>query len=76
MVCTPNQEGIVSYAYDFGDDSSGSGDFWIMPEMEVGEYQIAGYSYSDNGLQSLVIDVFVLNEDGTVTYVVYRPKEE
>ncbi|MDE7267025.1 MAG: hypothetical protein K2N89_06130 [Lachnospiraceae bacterium] len=75
MVYTPNQEGIVFYAYDLGDDGSGSGEFWIMPEMAVGEYQIAGYSYSENGLQSLVIDVFVLNEDGTVTYVVYQPKK-
>ena len=45
----------------------------IMPEDVVGRYMIDGYSYS-NGLEDLRIDVTVLNEDGTVTYVLYQPK--
>ncbi|MDE6913540.1 MAG: hypothetical protein K2P35_07585 [Lachnospiraceae bacterium] len=73
-VLTQDQEGAVSYAYELETGASGSGKFWITPEMAVGEYQIGAYSYSD--LQSLLIDVFVINEDGTVTYVVYQPKKE
>ena len=73
-VLTQDQEGAVSYAYELETGASGSGKFWITPEMAVGEYQLGAYSYSD--LQSLLIDVFVINEDGTVTYVVYQPKKE
>lgn len=75
-VYTPDQEGMVSCAYDLGDAGSGNGVFWITPEMAEGEYQLGAYSYSGNGLQSLLIDVFVINGDGTVTYVVYQPKKE
>lgn len=74
-VYTPNQEGIVSYAYDLEGGASGSGVFEVTEEMPTGEYQIAGYSYSEDGVESLRMNVFVLNEDGTVTYAVYRPKE-
>lgn len=35
---------------------------------------IGSYSYSDGGLSSLLMDVFTLNEDGTVTFVLYRMK--
>ncbi|MDE7207963.1 MAG: hypothetical protein K2N90_12550, partial [Lachnospiraceae bacterium] len=73
-VLTQDQEGAVSYAYELETGASGSGKFWITPQMKVGEYQLGNYSYSD--LQSLLIDVFVINGDGTVTYVVYQPKKE
>jgi len=74
-VLTPDKEGTVSYAYELENGAAGSGEFLITQEMKTGEYQIAGYSYSEDALESLLIDVFVLNEDGTVTYVVYRPKQ-
>lgn len=75
MVLTPDQEGLVSGSYELENGSAGTSAFWVTPETKVGEYQIGGYSYSENALKDLVIDVFVLNDDGTVTYVVYRPKQ-
>lgn len=75
MVLTPDKEGLVSGSYELENGSAGTSAFWVTPETKVGEYQIGGYSYSENALKDLVIDVFVLNDDGTVTYVVYRPKQ-
>lgn len=74
MSCgTPDEDGAVLYRYELEDGSAGNGAFWVTPEMAVGEYQIAGYTYSENGLEDLLIDVFIINEDKTVTFVVYRP---
>ncbi len=75
MVLTPDKEGMVSGSYELEDGSAGNSAFWVTPETKVGEYQIGGYSYSENALEDLLIDVYVLNEDGTVTYVVYKPKK-
>lgn len=75
MVLTPDKEGMVSGSYELENGAAGSSAFWVTPETKAGEYQIGGYSYSENALEDLLIDVYVLNEDGTVTYVVYRPKK-
>lgn len=74
MVLTPDKEGMVTGSYELENGAAGGSAFWVTPEIKAGEYQIGGYSYSENALADLVIDVYVLNEDGTVTYVVYRPK--
>lgn len=70
---TPDKEGIVYCTYELESGASGSVMKQIMPEDIAGRYMIDGYSYS-NGLQDLRIDVTVLNEDGTITYVLYQPK--
>lgn len=75
-VYTPDNEGLVFYEYDLGEDGgSGSGFYEVTSETPTEMYQINGYCYSQDGLQSLRINVFVLNEDGTVTYVLYQPKQ-
>lgn len=66
---TPDKEGIVNCTSAFGSVMK-----QITPEDIVGRYMIDGYSCGDDGLKDLLIDVTVLNEDGTVTYVVYQPK--
>lgn len=77
QVCTPDQDGCISYSYEL---ESGAGGFGTMPVSEVspdgkiGVWNIKGCAYSD-GMSDLLIDVFALNEDGTVTYAVYRPKQ-
>ncbi len=65
----------LKYSYELeGDGGSGIGILEdLFPEGKPGR-NFGGYSYSDEGLSSLFIDVFILNEDGTVTFVVYRPK--
>lgn len=70
---TPDKGGIVNCTYELESGDPGGMMKQIMPEDVVGRYMIDGYSYS-NGLEDLRIDVTVLNEDGTVTYVLYQPK--
>lgn len=76
MICTPDADGLVRYEYELEDGASGSGTVSIenlFPDGATGELIISGYGYSEDGLEDLVIDTYVLNEDGTVTFVVYKP---
>lgn len=81
QTCTPKKDGgeeTASYAYDLGDDGGGSGIIFLddaFPDRKPGTSVINGYHYSDNSLDSLEIEVITLNEDGTVTFAVYQPKE-
>lgn len=76
MVCPVDDEGVISYEYEFENGASGSGaDYFdsLFPDNVAGTRTIRGYSYSDGGLEKLNINVFILNEDGTVTFVIYQP---
>lgn len=76
MICTPDADGLVHYEYELEDGASGSGTVSIenlFPDGNTGELIIKGYSYSEDGLTDLVIDTYMLNKDGTVTFVVYKP---
>lgn len=76
MVCPVDDEGVISYEYEFESGASGSGaDYFdsLFPDSVAGTRIIGGYSYSDGGLDTLNINVFILNEDGTVTFVIYQP---
>lgn len=68
----------VSYSYELEDGSAaGSGTELLealFPDGRPGMSPVFGYSSSEDGLSGLMIDVFILNEDGTVTYVMYQPK--
>ena len=35
---------------------------------------IDGWNYSDDGLEGLEINVLIVNEDGTITFVLYQPR--
>lgn len=76
MVCSIDDERVISYAYELEGGASGSGkdsvDF-LFPDSVAGTSTIGGYSYSDGGLEKLNIYVFTLNEDGTVTFIIYQP---
>ena len=74
--CMPDKEGWISYEYELEDGSGGNGDLNVeelLSSGKAGDIQIAGYGYTENGMEDLMIDVCILNEDGTVTYVVYQP---
>lgn len=74
QVCTPNADGIADYAYDL-EDGGGSGGLFVnelFPDKKPGSMASDGYSYSDGGIESLLVHVCTLNEDGTVTFAVYR----
>lgn len=73
----PDENGAFSYEYALSDRGSGSGSVEItdlFPDKTPGMSERLNYSYSENGLDSLVIETFTLNEDGTVTFVIYIPK--
>lgn len=80
QICSPRKDGeevYAPYAYDLGDEGGGSGAVFIdeaFPDRKPGSAAVIGCSYSEEGLKSLRVDVAVLNEDGTVTFAVYRPK--
>lgn len=77
QICQPDAEGNYEYSYDLGDKGSGSGVAFgseLFPDHKPGSMGVCGYSYSENGLEDLEVDVCTLNEDGTATFGVYRPK--
>lgn len=76
QTCTIDVEGLVHYSYKM-DNSGGSGTVAfdiLFPDGKAGISPAFDCSH-DNGLADLCIDVFILNGDGTVAYVVYQPKE-
>jgi len=81
QVVTPDREGEFSYSYDLDKGTEGISASGVesvenlFPDQKCNVPVIGGYS--DNGsLEGLLIDVFTLNEDGTVTYAVYVPKKK
>lgn len=75
MICTPDAEGIFTYSYELpsGVDGNGSDSVSnLFPDRTIGIRKIGGYGYSE-GLHDLLIDTFILNKDGTITYQVYTP---
>lgn len=76
QTCTVDEDGLVHYSYKTDNDEGGGAQAFDMlfPDGRAGISPVFGCSYSESGLADLCIDVFILNEDGTVTYVVYQPK--
>lgn len=80
QTCTVEKSGdgdtYLGYSYELESGEAGSGVGFLeelFPDGKPG-VNFGGYSYGDGKLSSLLIDVFILNEDGTATFVVYRPK--
>lgn len=77
QTCTVDADGNVHYSYELesvsADDSFVAFEF-LFPDNKPGISPAFNWSYTETGLTDLCIDVFVLNEDGTVTFVVYQPK--
>ena len=76
QTCTVDEDGLVHYSYKTDNDEGGGAQAFDMlfPDGRAGISPVFGCSYSESGLADLCIDVFILNKDGTVTYVVYQPK--
>lgn len=76
-VLTPDAEGNISYAYEIG-KSGGEGSVNMEDLFTDNTPGMSGqfsYSYGEGGLDSLYIETFTLNEDGTVTFMIYVPKK-
>ena len=75
QVCVPDENGVFRYSFQLESGAGGEGvgtvqDFF--PDGKTGMCESFGWSGSGD-LESLLIDTFTLNEDGTVTFVVYVP---
>lgn len=78
QICKSGGGGTADYSYDLGDEGNGRGVIFLdesFPDKKPGSMAVIGYSYSDGELESLLVDVATLNEDGTVTFALYRPKK-
>lgn len=49
--------------------------YYTFEDYAVGVPHISGYSSGSNGMKDLVITTFTLNEDGTMTYAAWVPKD-
>ncbi len=80
QICTIDEYGNAIYSYELKDDegtTAGSGGASVeslFPDGRAGMCRKFDYGYSDLGLADLLIDVYILNEDGSITFVLYRPK--
>lgn len=76
QVCKPDAQGYISYSWKLEDGRGSSGTCAlkdVFPEGKAGDVCIEGYICGEE-FESLCIDVYVLNEDGTVDYAAHRPK--
>lgn len=75
IICVPDADGVFDYSFDLSSGAATNGTDVIstlFPDNITGVKKIGSYSYSE-GLSDLLIDTFILNEDGTVTSEVYTP---
>lgn len=78
QVLTPDEDGYIMYKYEIEGRGSSSGRVllsWYFKDAKPGMSDCFGFSFSEDGMESLRIDTFTLNEDGTVTFAAYIPKE-
>lgn len=79
MTLTPDEKGIIEYAYDLGSRGGGSGSLkvdFIFPDGKPGMSDAFDYSWDgSDDLEKLLISTYELKEDGTVVFAVYEPKE-
>lgn len=77
QVLTPDAEGYIHTEYELENGRSGWADILVselFPEGKTGMSENIGYNYSEEDIESLLLETFTLNKDGTVTYAVYIPK--
>ncbi len=75
QVITPDENGKVSWSYEMSDTQSEGYNVMsdLFPDNRPGMSKAFGFASSDD-LEDLQIMTYTLNEDGTVTFEVYVPK--
>ena len=75
-VLTPDADGYIQYSFDSEEYGGCSGSINVpLYFKEKPQMVIHNYSFADNDFSSLRIETLTLNEDGTVTFAVYIPKQ-
>lgn len=73
----PDEQNCIHISYELENGAGGEG-FVSMdaafPDKKPGMSSNFDYSCSDDEMESLLISTYTLNEDGTITFVVYSPK--
>ena len=76
QILTPDKDGLINYEYVIPSGGSGNGCVAVddlFPDGVAGMSDRFGWASSE-GLLDLWIETYTLNEDGTVTFVIYVPK--
>lgn len=76
QICKVDENGEFHFKWEVESGASSEGVGWIddsFPDKRPGTRSLGGYC-SDGTVEGLYIDCYTLNEDGTVTVAVYRPK--
>lgn len=71
------RDGLAYYSYELENGAGTQGSLPVedlFPDNKPGMCSSFNYSYDETGLENLLIDVFILNEDKSITYVAYQPK--
>ncbi len=77
QICIVDENGYTQYSYELENGAAGNGVLILdgmFPDDQPGMSPQFSYNYSEDGLKDLLIEVFILNEDGTITFVLYQPK--
>lgn len=77
QVLTPDEEGMIHYAYNLEGHGAGSASVStneIFPDGKLG--MSSQFNFTAQGtVESILVATFELQEDGTVLFVMYEPKE-
>ncbi|SFB15500.1 hypothetical protein SAMN05216249_1119 [Acetitomaculum ruminis DSM 5522] len=77
QVLTPDKDGYLNYECVLPNGDLINSTSWIkelFPQKKAGMSDKFSYTSSEKGLKDLLIETYTLNEDGTVTYLIYQPK--
>ena len=72
-ICRIDKDGYISYSYDQDDKSTFSGTMRVKGSpLETDKFMVSGSVGSGD---TMVIETFWMNDDGTVTFAAYVPKK-
>lgn len=79
QVCTIGEDGLMYYSYELADGRAANGGVLLdgmFADNKPGTKAITGCSDNGTGIAGMDIDVLILNEDGTITFVLYQPRKD
>lgn len=79
-VCAPDSEGYYTYSWEYGGqkgETAFQGEWYLsgIPDLIPGKLYITDYDYGGD-MEHLYVVTMVLNDDGTITFMLYEPKAE